>query len=85
MYDRIRALREDADLKQKNLAEVLNIRQPTYSDYVRGNLNVPAPDLIALARFYHTSVVYILGLADIREPYPRHEEKGERQWMEITP
>ena len=85
MYDRIRALREDADLKQKNLAEVLNIRQPTYSDYVRGNLNVPAPALIALARFSHTSVDYILGLADIREPYPRHEEKGERQWMEITP
>ena len=85
MYDRIRALREDADLKQKNLAEVLNIRQPTYSDYVRGHLNVPAPALIALARFYHTSVDYILGLADIREPYPRHEEKGERQWMEITP
>ena len=85
MYDRIRALREDADLKQKNLAEVLNIRQPTYSDYVRGNLNVPALALIALARFYHTSVDYILGLADIREPYPRHEEKGERQWMEITP
>ena len=85
MYDRIRALREDADLKQKNLAEVLNIRQPTYSDYVRGNLNVPAPALIALVRFYHTSVDYILGLADIREPYPRHEEKGERQWMEITP
>ena len=85
MYDRIRALREDADLKQKNLAEVLNIRQPTYSDYVRGNLNVPAPALIALARFYHPSVDYILGLADIREPYPRHEEKGERQWMEITP
>ena len=85
MYDRIRALREDADLKQKNLAEVLNIRQPTYSDYVRGNLNVPAPALIALSRFYPTSVDYILGLADIREPYPRHEEKGERQWMEITP
>ncbi len=38
MYDRIRALREDADLKQKNLAGVLNIRQPTYSDYVRGEI-----------------------------------------------
>ena len=74
MYDRIRALREDADLKQKNLAEVLNIRQPTYSDYVRGNLNVPAPALIALARFYHTSVDYILGLADI--PGTRRRESG---------
>ena len=85
MYDRIRALREDADLKQKNLAEVLNIRQPTYSDYERGNLDVPAPALIALARFYHNSVDYILELTDIREPYSRHGEKGERQWMEITP
>jgi len=63
----------------------LNIRQPTYSDYERGNLDVPAPALIALARFYHTSVDYILELTDIREPYSRHGEKGARQWMEITP
>ncbi len=71
MYDRIRALREDADLKQKDLAALLNLHQTTYSSYELGKLNVPAPILIQLAQFYHTSVDYILGLTDRPEPYPR--------------
>ena len=71
MYPRIRALREDADLKQKELAAMLNLHQTTYSDYELGRLNVPAPVLIQLAEFYHTSVDYILGLTNVREPYPR--------------
>ena len=71
MYARIRALREDADLKQKELAAMLNLHQTTYSDYELGRLNVPAPVLIQLAGFYHTSVDYILGLTNGREPYPR--------------
>ncbi len=71
MYDRIRALREDADLKQKDLAALLNLHQTTYSSYELGKLNVPAPILIQLAQFYHTSVDYILGLTDHPKPYPR--------------
>ena len=71
MYARIRALREDADIKQKELAAMLNLHQTTYSDYELGRLNVPAPVLIQLARFYGTSVDYILGLTNVREPYPR--------------
>ena len=71
MYARIRALREDADLKQKELAAMLNLHQTTYSDYELGRLNVPATVLIQLARFYGTSVDYILGLTNVREPYPR--------------
>ncbi len=71
MYDRIRALREDADLKQKDLAAQLNLHQTTYSSYELGKLNVPASILIQLAQFYHTSVDYILGLTDRTEPYPR--------------
>ena len=71
MYARIRALREDADLKQKELAAMHNLHQTTYSDYELGRLNVPAPVLIQLARFYGTSVDYILGLTNVREPYPR--------------
>ena len=43
----------------------------TYSDYELGRLNVPAPVLIQLAQFYHTSVDYILGLTNETEPYPR--------------
>lgn len=71
MYSRIRALREDADLKQKTLAEMLNIHQTTYSDYELGHLNIPAPILVELAYFYDTSVDYILGVTDVQEPYPR--------------
>ena len=70
MYSRIRALREDADLKQKEMAALLHLHQTTYSDYERGKLNVPAPVLIQLARFYGTSVDYILGLTNQKEPYP---------------
>lgn len=70
MYERIRELREDADLRQKDLAGILNLHQTTYSDYELGRLNVPAPVLIELARFYHTSVDYILGLTNITVPYP---------------
>lgn len=71
MYPRIRGLREDADLKQRELAELLHLHQTTYSDYELGRLNVPAPVLIQLAQFYHTSVDYILGLTNETEPYPR--------------
>ena len=71
MYPRIRGLREDADLKQRELAELLHLHQTTYSDSELGRLNVPAPVLIQLAQFYHTSVDYILGLTNETEPYPR--------------
>ncbi len=74
MYERIRFLREDADLKQKDLAALLNLHQTTYSDYELGKLNVPAPVLVALAQFYQTSVDYILGLTDQKSPYPRSHE-----------
>lgn len=70
MYSRIRSLREDADLKQKEMASLLHLHQTTYSDYELGKLNVPAPVLVQLARFYGTSVDYILGLTNQKEPYP---------------
>ena len=70
MYSRIRSLREDADLKQKEMAALPHLHQTTYSDYELGKLNVPAPVLVQLARFYGTSVDYILGLTNQKEPYP---------------
>lgn len=71
MYDRIRDLREDADLKQKDLAQELKLHQTTYSSYELGKLNIPVPVLIQLAQFYHTSVDYLLGLTNEKRPYPR--------------
>ena len=67
MYKRIRDLREDKDLSQKNLAEILNISQSTYSRYESGYLDVPSEVLIALSIFYGVSVDYILGLTDKNE------------------
>ena len=67
MYKRIRDLREDKDLSQKNLAEILNISQSTYSRYESGYLDVPSEVLIALSLFYGVSVDYILGLTDKNE------------------
>ena len=61
MYqNRLRDLREDKDLKQKELAELLKIHQTTYSDYELGKLNIPIPVLHTLADFYETSVDYLL-------------------------
>ena len=64
MYKRIRDLREDKDLSQSQIAEILNISQSTYSRYESGYLDVPSEVLIALSRFYNVSVDYILGLKD---------------------
>lgn len=67
---RIRDLREDRDLTQSELAAYLHIRQNTYSQYENGQRQLPLGVLIALARFYHTSTDYILGLTEERRPYP---------------
>lgn len=66
---RIRDLREDNDLTQKQLAEYLHIKQNTYSQYENGQRQIPIEALIALAKFYKTSTDYILGLTDERKPY----------------
>ena len=75
MYENLRALREDKDLSQKDVAEYLNVHQTTYSDYERGNLNIPVNALIQLAAYYQTSIDYLLGITDERKPYPRAKRK----------
>ena len=71
MYSRIRDLREDGDLTQKELAAYLNCSQVCYSHYELGKRDIPSDVLISLSRFYGTSVDYLLGLTDQRAPYPR--------------
>lgn len=72
MYQlRIRDLREDRDLKQKELAELLQIHQTTYSDYELGRINIPVSALHTLADFYGVSIDYLLGRTEIRTPYPK--------------
>lgn len=71
MYKRIRDLREDNDLLQKDLANYLQCSQVSYSLYERGKRDIPTDVLIRLAVFYHTSTDYLLGLTDVRAPYPK--------------
>ena len=61
MYQRIRDLREDNDLKQRQLAEYLNCSQQVYSNYELGQRDIPTDVLIRLADFYHVSIDYLLG------------------------
>lgn len=68
-YQRIRDLREDSDLKQRELAEILGCSQRVYSNYERGDLDIPTEVLIKLAQYYGVSVDYILGLTDNKIPY----------------
>lgn len=68
---RLRDLREDSDLTQTQIAKILNIRQNTYSQYENGQRQIPIEALIKLAEFYKTSTDYILGITNIRKPYPR--------------
>ena len=63
MYERIRALREDRDLSQKQLSQALHCSQQVYSNYELGQRDIPTAILIALADFYDTSTDYILGRA----------------------
>lgn len=64
MYIRIRNLREDADMTQTQIAKVLNCSQRVYSNYERGDLDIPTEILIKLANFHDVSVDYILNRTD---------------------
>lgn len=68
-YKRIRDLREDNDLKQRELAEIIGCSQRVYSNYERGDLDIPTEVLIKLANHYGVSVDYILGLTNNKTPY----------------
>ncbi len=68
---RIRDLREDRDLKQKQIADYLMCDQPLYSKYERGERALPLDYADKLADFYGVSVDYLLGRTNIDKPYPK--------------
>lgn len=70
-YKKIKELREDNDLYQRQLADLLNVAQTTYSNYEIGERQIPIPALVKLAKFYNTSIDYILDLTEETTPYPR--------------
>ncbi len=69
MYQRIRDLREDRDLTQNTVAKMLGMSQTGYSKYETGENDIPTTILIKLARFYNTSIDYLLGQTDIPTRY----------------
>lgn len=68
--ERIRALREDADKTQSEIASLLNVGQRTYCDYELGKTRIPVDSLIVLAKFYNVSMDYICAVSDQRKPFP---------------
>ena len=71
-FENIRNLRVDRGLTQRQIAEVLHVRQNTYSQYEIGVLNFPVEVLMRLADFYGVSVDYLLGRTAQKEPYPKN-------------
>ncbi len=71
MYRRIRDLREDHDLRQKDLADFLGCSQVSYSYYELGKRDLPTDILLRIADYYGTSVDYLLGRTDEKRPYPK--------------
>ncbi len=67
---RLREIREDRQLSQRQLAEILNVKQNTYSQYETEKRQIPVAMLITLANYYNVSVDYLLCLTDIDEKYP---------------
>ena len=72
-HQKIRDLRNDNDLSQKTIAKYLNIAQNTYSQYELNERNIPIDALVKLADYYNTSVDYLLGRTDEKNPYPKNK------------
>ena len=75
LLKRIKDLREDKDLYQKDLAKILNVSQAQYSRIETGENEITLDSLIRLADFYNTSTDYILGLTDTKKKYPKSTKK----------
>ena len=69
--NRLKDLREDKDLLQKDIAKILNMSQTGYSKYEVETNDIPTDILKKLAKYYNTSIDYLLCLTDERKPYPR--------------
>ena len=68
--ERIRALREDRDKTQTEIAKLLKVGQRTYCDYELGKTRIPVDSLIILAQLYNVSMDYICGVSDTCKPFP---------------
>ena len=74
-FKRIRDLREDNDKYQKDIAKLLGISQQYYSEYENGNRTITIEHLIKLAKYYNTSLDYLVELTDDNKPYKKTKYK----------
>lgn len=75
-YARIRDIRVDRGLTQKQVAEILHVKQNTYSQYEIGMVNYPLEAVVTLAEYYGVSIDYLVGLTDEAAPYPRKRRQA---------
>lgn len=73
MGNRLKDVRIDLDLRQQDVAQYLKCSQVCYSYYENGKREIPTDVLIQLAKFYNTSIDYLLGITDEKEAYPRRK------------
>lgn len=73
--NRLKDLREDKDLYQKDIAKILEMSQTGYSQYETETNDIPTDILKKLAFFYDTSIDYILGITNVKQPYPRSRKE----------
>lgn len=71
IYKKIRNLREDNDIKQITMANYLNVKQSTYSDYENGKINIPIEQLIRIAEYYKVSLDYLVDLTEVKAQYTK--------------
>lgn len=69
--ERIRLIRENSDLTQQKVADLLHIGQRTYADYESGKTRIPVDSLLILAKYYNVSMDYITGASDVKNEYPK--------------
>jgi transcriptional regulator with XRE-family HTH domain len=70
---RLKDLREDSDIPQRVIAEYLGIRQNTYSQYENGQRQIPLEMLVKLSEYFNVSADYILGITNVKKPYPKND------------
>ncbi|MCI9359153.1 MAG: helix-turn-helix transcriptional regulator [Lachnospiraceae bacterium] len=68
--ERVKALREDNDKNQTQIAKVLHVAQTTYSDYEKGKVRMPVESLIELAKLYNVDMNYITGVSNKKQCFP---------------
>lgn len=68
-------MREDMDLTQKQVADMLNCSQQVYSNYELGQRGIPTDILIKIAKLYNVTTDYLLGLSDVKNPYSGENDK----------